>query len=64
MAKEMIKVGVANKGETNLDLELIQKWEPKDITYIGTTVFFKNDKTYYSMKQEDFKRIFPPNAII
>jgi hypothetical protein len=64
MAKQIVKVGVANEGERNLELELVEKWEPKDIHYIGTTAFFKHEKTYYSMNREDFKRIFPPNAII
>lgn len=58
MAKESVKVGIANEGETNLDIEEVKTWEPKNIEYIGTTVFFKNDKTYVSMTREDFKRIF------
>lgn len=58
MAKESIKVGIANEGETNIDLEVVKNWEPKNIEYIGSTVFFKNDKTYVSMTREDFKRIF------
>lgn len=58
MAKESVKVGVANNGETNLDVEVIKAWVPKNINYIGTTVFFKNDTTYYSMSREDFKRIY------
>jgi hypothetical protein len=58
MSKEVIKVGIANEGETNLDIEVVKTWEPKNIEYIGTSVFFKNDKTYYSMTRENFKKIF------
>jgi len=58
MAKESIKVGIANEGETNIDIEVLKTWEPKNIEYIGTSVFFKNDKTYYSMTREEFKKIF------
>jgi len=58
MAKEVVKVGEANNGELNLDIEIVKKWEPKDINYIGTTVFFKNEKTYYSMTRDDFKKIY------
>jgi hypothetical protein len=58
MAKELIKVGVANSGETNLDIDHLKTWTPKDINYIGTTVFFKNGTTYYSMTREDFKKIY------
>ena len=58
MAKESVKVGIANEGETNLDIEVVKTWEPKNIEYVGTTVFFRNDKKYYSMTREDFKKIF------
>ncbi len=58
MANEIVAVGVANEGEINLQVEHVKGWEPKNINYIGDVVFFKNGKTYYSMKQIDFKRIF------
>ncbi len=58
MEKEIISVGVANEGEINLKVELLKTWEPKNIEYIGTTVFFKYDKTFYSMNREDFKKVF------
>lgn len=58
MAKEVVTIGVANNGEQNMDVDNIKLWEPKDINYFGDVVFFKNDKTYYSMKRADFKRIF------
>jgi hypothetical protein len=58
MAKEVVTIGVANNGEQNMDVDNIKLWEPKDINYFGDVVFFKHDKTYYSMKRVDFKRIF------
>lgn len=58
MVKEVVKVGEANNGELNLDIEVVKTWEPKDINYIGATVFFQNEKTYYSMTRDDFKRIY------
>jgi hypothetical protein len=58
MAKEMVKVGEANNGELNLDIDVVKTWDPKDINYIGLIVFFKNEKTYYSMTRDDFKKIF------
>mgnify|MGYP000573622460 FL=1 len=58
MAKETVLVGIANEGETNLDVEVVKKWEPKDINYFGEVVFFKHDKTYFSMKRDVFKKVF------
>jgi len=57
-AKEVVKIGVANSGEINLEVEVVKAWTPKQINYIGTTVFFKNEDTFYSMTREDFKKIF------
>lgn len=58
MAKEIVKVGMANQGELNLEVDVVKQWKPKNINHIGTTVFFKNDDTYFSMTREDFKKIF------
>lgn len=58
MAKEIIKVGVANKPEQNLDVEVLKLWEPKNINYFNDVAYFKYSDTYYTMKREDFKRIF------
>jgi len=55
---DIVKVGFANDGEQNLKVEIVEKWTPKNITYIGDTVFFKNGDSYFSMKMLDFKRIF------
>ncbi len=58
MANEVVSVGIANEGEQNMLVENVKTWEPKNINYIGDVVFFKQDKTYFSMKRADFKRIF------
>jgi len=55
---EVVKVGVANSGEKNLEVDIVEKWEPKEINYIGTTVFFKHIDTFFSMTRDDFKRVF------
>ena len=53
-----VTVGVANETEKNLPIDEVQKWTPKNVNYFGDTVYFKNDKTYYSMKRLDFDKIF------
>lgn len=53
-----VKVGIANVGETNLKIEDVSKWEPKNVLYAGDTVFFKHEDAYYSMNVMDFRRIF------
>jgi hypothetical protein len=58
MAEEAIKVGVANEGETIIPISVLEKWEPKNITQFGDTVFFKQDDTYYSMKVLDFRKLY------
>ena len=58
MGKDIVKVAIANEGEINLDIEIVSKWEPKDMHYFSDTVFFKNGDVYFSMKRVDFKRIF------
>lgn len=55
---DIVKVGFANDGEQNLKVEVVEKWTPKNITYVGDTVFFKNGDSYFSMKTIEFKRIF------
>lgn len=58
MAKETVKIGVANEGETNMEIETLKSWEPKNISYVRDITFFKSEDKYYSMKTIDFKRIF------
>lgn len=58
MGKEIVKVGVANEGEQNIDVEVVKLWEPKNINSFGVTTFFSVDGKYLSMTREDFKKIF------
>lgn len=58
MAKEVVKVGVANEKEISLEVDVVKMWEPTKISHFGTTVVFKYDDKYYSMTREDFNRIF------
>ena len=53
-----VKIGVANEAEINLEIDEVKKWIPKNVNYFGDTVYFKNDKKYYSMKRVDFDKIF------
>lgn len=53
-----ITLAVANEGERNFDIELVRGWEPKKISYMGSTVFFEYDGTFYSMNTIDFKQLF------
>jgi hypothetical protein len=56
--EESIKVGFANEGENWLPISVLKKWEPKNITKIGDTVFFKQENTYFSMKVVDFNKLY------
>lgn len=58
MMKERVKIGFANEGVLDIELEIVKKWEPKKITYIRDVAFFKHEDSYFSMKTEDFKKIF------
>ncbi len=55
---DTVLVGIANEGEQRFSIDIIEKWEPKNITYVGETVFFKQDNGYFSMKAIDFRNIF------
>jgi hypothetical protein len=53
-----ILVGFANDNEQNIPLEIIEKWEPKKISFLGDTVFFKTEENFVSMKKINFCDIF------
>lgn len=57
MSKSVL-VGVANDGQQNIPLEVVEKWNPEKLSFFGETVFFKADDTYFSMKKIDFCNIF------
>ena len=56
--KEIVTLGIANTGEKNFKVEDIIDWKPQKISYMGDSVFFQVDETFYSMKRIDFKEIF------
>lgn len=58
MTKQTVSVGIANEAERNFDIEILKTWQPKNINYFSDTVYFKNEDTYYSMKRQDFDKIF------
>jgi len=58
MTKQTISVGVANEKEKNFDIEELKSWNPKNINYFSDTVYFKHEDTYFSMKRQDFDKIF------
>lgn len=53
-----IMLGIANQGEMAFDLDLVLKWELKKHTFIGDTLFFEVDGTFYSMKRTDYNTYF------
>lgn len=62
MAEQSIKVGIANEGETQLPVSVLKNWQPKNVTQIGDTVFFKQEDTFFSMKVIDFRDLFVNNV--
>ena len=58
MGKEIVKVGFANEGEKNLEVDVVKTWEPKNISHFSDTTYFKHDGKYYAMKRVDFTKIF------
>ncbi len=56
--KELVRIAIANEGEKPFDVEVVKTWEPKNINYFSDVVYFKVEKTYYSMKSVEFKKIF------
>ena len=59
MTKQMVKVGLANKGETAIELEEIKTWTPTDVVVSKVLVFFKVGEIDYSMKRADYAKYFP-----
>lgn len=61
MIEQSVKVGIANEGEMAILVSVLKKWQPKNVTQIGDTVFFKNEDTFFSMKVIDFKNLYINN---
>lgn len=58
MEKTKVKVAQANLGEDSIDIEIVKRWVPEKVSYIGDTVFFGVDGVFFSMKRKDFIEIF------
>lgn len=54
----MVDVGIANEGILSISVDVVRKWEPKNITYFSDVVYFKAEDGYYSMKRSDFINIY------
>jgi len=57
MSKSIL-VGVANVGERNIPMDVVESWNPDKISFLGDTVFFKADDKFLAMKKHDFCSIF------
>ena len=55
---ERVRVAVANESPQQLDIDVVSKWEPKNITRVSGHVFFSIDGKYMSMKITDYNKIF------
>lgn len=58
MAKEFVSVGFANAGVKNLDVEVVKTWTPTNVSRFKDTVYFKSEGSYFSMKREDYVKLF------
>lgn len=55
---ERVNVAFANEQPQNLEVDVVSKWEPKNINRSGGHVFFSVDGKYVSMKLADYTKIF------
>ena len=46
------------KVTNELELDVVSKWEPKNINRVSEHVFFSVDGKYVSMKTTDYNKIF------
>jgi len=58
MDKETVTIGIANEGEHNMSVKDMKDWIPSNQVYFSDTVYFKVDKSYYSMRRIDYEKIF------
>jgi len=55
---EKITVTFPNEGEYEIDKSIIKKWNVTAISTAGDTVFCDNEGSAFSMKINDYNRIF------
>jgi hemin uptake protein HemP len=58
MAKEIVEISQANMKATNYEVDVVKQWVPTDILPTKGKIIFKHDGSFYSMKREDFRKIF------
>lgn len=56
--REVVMLGVANEGEMAFDVEHVEKWNPTNLRYFSDVVYFSVNGKYFSMRYDDFKKIF------
>ena len=62
--KKYILVIMPNIGEQNIPFIIFEKWKPENISFLGDTVFFKVEETFFSMKKNEFCTNFPEKCDI
>jgi len=55
---ETVRVAFANLQPENIPLATVKEWETKNISRIGSSVFFSVEGQYASMKTADYNKIF------
>lgn len=58
MGKDYISIGIANEGIKNLELDIVKGWKPTNISRSKDAVYFKAEGKFYSMKREDYFKVF------
>lgn len=58
MESKKIEIAFANEKPQFMNVDDIKKWEPKNVSKIGSVVLFKVDEKFVTMKKEDYQNIF------
>ena len=55
---EKITIMLPNEGEYDIEVSIIEKWEVKAFDVLADTVFCDHNGSTFSMKINDYNRIF------
>lgn len=58
MESKKIEIAFANEKPQFMNVDDIKKWEPKNVSKIGSVVLFKVGEKFVTMKKEDYQNIF------
>lgn len=59
MLGDTVLMGIANERSIHsFPLDEVSKWEPKNITKMGTFTYFKVEDIFYSIETAEFNKIF------